>query len=99
MFKAGDDLRQDTMVLQLIEVMDSMWRAEGRQLYMSPYKCMSTWYDGGLLEIVLNSVTTAEIHMQYGGKYSGSFDKSTFSKFIAEHNIGEEEYQAAVDRF
>ena len=36
MFKAGDDLRQDTMVLQLIEVMDSMWRAEGRQLYMSP---------------------------------------------------------------
>jgi hypothetical protein len=99
MFKAGDDLRQDTMVLQLIEVMDSMWRAEGRQLFMSPYKCMSTWYDGGLLEIVLDSVTTAEIHMQYGGKYSGSFDKSTFSKFIAEHNLGQKEYQAAVDRF
>jgi phosphatidylinositol-4,5-bisphosphate 3-kinase len=60
---------------------------------------MSTWYDGGLLEIVLDSVTTAEIHMQYGGKYSGSFDKSTFSKFIAEHNLGQKEYQAAVDRF
>ena len=55
MFKAGDDLRQDTMVLQLMRVMDSMWRSQNKQLFMSPYKCMATWHDGGLLEIVKNS--------------------------------------------
>lgn len=57
MFKAGDDLRQDTVTLQLIKVMDAIWRAEGLDLRLSPYRCLSTWHDGGMLEIVRNSVS------------------------------------------
>jgi len=100
MFKAGDDLRQDTMVLQLMRVMDSMWRAEGKQLYMSPYQCMATWHDGGMLEIVTDACTTAEIHMQFGGKYAGAFSDDTFVDFIKENNDSTDRpYEKAVELF
>ena len=100
MFKAGDDLRQDTMVLQLMRVMDSMWRSQNKQLFMSPYKCMATWHDGGLLEIVKNSQTTADIHMQYGGGFTGAFQKDTFIKFIQDHNGKDgEKFDRAVHMF
>ena len=69
MFKAGDDLRQDTMVLQLLQVMDEIWKANDLDLCLSTYRCVPTWHDGGMLEIVRNSATTAEIHKKYGGAY------------------------------
>ena len=69
MFKAGDDLRQDTMVLQLLQVMDEIWQANDLDLCLSTYRCVPTWHDGGMLEIVRNSATTAEIHKKYGGTY------------------------------
>ena len=51
MFKAGDDLRQDTMVLQLLQVMDEIWQANDLDLCLSTYRCVPTWHDGGMLEI------------------------------------------------
>ena len=35
---------------------------------MSPYLCTATWDDGGMLEIVKNAVTTADIHKNIGGR-------------------------------
>ncbi|KAJ0390539.1 hypothetical protein ATCC90586_011997 [Pythium insidiosum] len=40
-FKAGDDVRQDCLTLQLIRLMDEMWREEGLDLAMEPYKCIT----------------------------------------------------------
>lgn len=61
MFKAGDDLRQDSVTLQLIRVMDQLWRQDQLDFKLTPYRCMATWPMGGLLEIVQNAATTAEI--------------------------------------
>ena len=60
---AADDLRQDTMVLQLMRVMDSMWRSQNAIIHVA----INVWlrYDGGLFEIVKNSQTTADIHAIY----------------------------------
>ena len=61
MFKAGDDLRQDQLTLQLLRVMDSLWLADGLELHMSPYRCVATGDNIGMLEIVMNSETIANI--------------------------------------
>jgi hypothetical protein len=61
MFKAGDDLRQDQLTLQVLSVMDKLWKQEGIDLHMSAYGCISTGDEIGMLEIVLNSATLANI--------------------------------------
>jgi len=61
MYKNGDDLRQDQLVLQVLRIMDSLWRAAGLDLCVSPYECVATGYMIGLLEIVGNSATVASI--------------------------------------
>jgi hypothetical protein len=60
-FKAGDDLRQDMLTLQLIRVMDDMWLEQGLDLKMSAYECISTGDEVGMLQVVTNSKTIAQI--------------------------------------
>lgn len=101
MFKSGDDLRQDTVTLQLIRVMDKLWRSEGLDLRLTPYRCIATWPMGGILEIVRESMTTADIQKRYGGRFVGAFRDDTFQRWIREHNgeQGTPGYHAAVDIF
>lgn len=61
MFKNGDDLRQDTLTLQMIDIMDRIWLDNDLDLAMTPYKVMGTDCMQGYLEFNLNSVTLAYI--------------------------------------
>jgi phosphatidylinositol kinase/protein kinase (PI-3 family) len=40
LFKAGDDLRQDQLTLQILNIMDNLWKERGLDLRMSPYLCV-----------------------------------------------------------
>jgi phosphatidylinositol-4,5-bisphosphate 3-kinase len=42
MFKAGDDLRQDQLTLQLLSVMDNIWKQAKLNMHMNIYGCIST---------------------------------------------------------
>ena len=74
-FKVGDDLRQDCLVMQLLTIMDQVWLQNGLDLPLTPYSCVSTWNDGGLLQVVPNASTLADIQKdpRYGGKLTGEF--------------------------
>ena len=61
MFKTGDDLRQDQLTLQVLRIMDRLWKSEGLDLCMNPYGCTSTGNMQGMLEIVQNADTLANI--------------------------------------
>ncbi|CAK4644939.1 hypothetical protein LEN26_006542 [Aphanomyces euteiches] len=98
MFKAGDDVRQDCLTLQLIRLMDEMWREDGKDLAMEPYKCVSTGPMTGLVQIVLHSVTTAAIHKR-GGGVIGAFDDTSFASWIFANNGDPRSYKTAVDLF
>ena len=96
MFKAGDDLRQDIVTLQMLKMCHSVWLGHSLDLKVTPYRCISLWNDGGMLEIVRNSATTAFIHKLYGGKM-GAFLDDTISKFLRDHNP--DGYDNAVNLF
>ncbi|CAD2214842.1 Phosphatidylinositol 3- and 4-kinase, putative [Angomonas deanei] len=53
--KAGDDLRQEELALQLISVFDSIWQEAGLTVQTYPYIALPTNYDSGLLEVVEES--------------------------------------------
>ena len=66
-FKVGDDLRQDCIVLEMIRIMDQLWLAEEMDLLMTPYHTAATWSNGGVLQVVPKSATLAEIHVEQTG--------------------------------
>lgn len=61
-FKVGDDLRQDVLTLRVIKIMDKIWKLRGYNLHLKPYGVMATGNDVGMVEVVLNSDTTANIN-------------------------------------
>ncbi|XP_050664741.1 phosphatidylinositol 3-kinase catalytic subunit type 3 isoform X2 [Leptidea sinapis] len=58
-FKHGDDLRQDQLILQMITLMDKLLRRENLDLKLTPYKVLATSSKHGFVEFV-ESVTVAE---------------------------------------
>ena len=61
MLKVGDDLRQDILIMQLLRVMDDLWKKEGLDMNMMLYDCISTGFERGLLQVVLNATTVGRI--------------------------------------
>ncbi|KAI9308010.1 kinase-like domain-containing protein [Cunninghamella echinulata] len=51
-FKAGDDLRQDQLVIQIITLMDKLLRKENLDLKLTPYKVLATGTDHGLVQFI-----------------------------------------------
>lgn len=99
MFKAGDDLRQDLLTLQMLRIMDKMWQAEGLDNAMNAYGCVATGDQEGMIEIVLNSETSANITRTVGGGASAAFRKDTFEIWLRQHNPTDDAYAKAVHTF
>lgn len=60
LFKVGDDLRCDQLVLQIVSLMDSILKKDGNlDLKLSPYRVLATGPVDGMLEIVPNSISVA----------------------------------------
>jgi phosphatidylinositol 3-kinase len=98
-FKSGDDLRQDLMTLQMIRIMDRLWLSDSLDLRMKPYGCCATGDDTGLIEIVTNSDTIANIQKEYGGKVTGAFRKSPIDDFLRDAAINDQAYEDAKENF
>lgn len=52
MFKYGDDLKQDNLVLQMFRVFDKLWRENGLDFKMNVYRTLSTGNEIGFIELV-----------------------------------------------
>eukprot|EP00760_Papus_ankaliazontas_P013259 PhM_4_TR15671/c0_g1_i2/m.57937/K00922/PIK3CA_B_D; phosphatidylinositol-4,5-bisphosphate 3-kinase catalytic subunit alpha/beta/delta len=84
-FKAGDDLRQDLLTLQLISLMDNVWKNAGLDLHMIPYGCVATGDGVGMIEVVLSSDTVANITRRDGGAQA-AWKEEPLMNFLRLHN-------------
>ncbi|KAJ3348201.1 Phosphatidylinositol (PI) 3-kinase [Kappamyces sp. JEL0680] len=64
-FKTGDDLRQDQLIVQIITLMDKLLRKENLDLRITPYKVLATGVDHGMLQFV-PSKAIASILSEFG---------------------------------
>jgi phosphatidylinositol 3-kinase len=51
-YKIGDDLRQDQLVLQMIALMDKLLKQENLDLKLTPYKVVATGIKEGFLQFI-----------------------------------------------
>ena len=56
-FKSGDDVRQDVLIMQLITLMDGWLKNRGFDAMLSPYRVLATGVDTGMIELQKNSTT------------------------------------------
>lgn len=92
MFKYGDDLRQDNLVLQMFKMMDRFWSEEGLGIEMVTYDVMETGFEIGMMQFVEKSEVISSMHKNsgFGVKYGfnqGVFKKDSVMKFFLQEII------------
>jgi phosphatidylinositol-4,5-bisphosphate 3-kinase len=103
-FKAGDDLRQDILTLQLLKIMDKIWLQDNLDMRLKPYRCLATGVNErgegvGMIEVVLNSDTTSGIQLKYGGGAFGALKMEPIDLFLRDHNKQPDMFKAAQENF
>uniref|UniRef100_A0A7N4PE44 phosphatidylinositol-4,5-bisphosphate 3-kinase n=1 Tax=Sarcophilus harrisii TaxID=9305 RepID=A0A7N4PE44_SARHA len=98
-FKNGDDLRQDMLTLQMIQLMDVLWKQEGLDLRMTPYGCLSMGDRTGLIEVVSHSDTIANIQLNKSNMAAtAAFNKDALLNWLKSKNPGEA-LERAIEEF
>ncbi|KAB7495628.1 Phosphatidylinositol 4,5-bisphosphate 3-kinase catalytic subunit beta isoform [Armadillidium nasatum] len=100
LYKRGDDIRQDMLTLQMIRIMDKIWKDHGLDLRLNPYRCLSTDYKEGVIEVVHNAQTIANIQRQKG-IFSATcpFRKTSLLDWLKEHNKTPKNLDTAIHEF
>ncbi|KAJ1358023.1 hypothetical protein KIN20_016324 [Parelaphostrongylus tenuis] len=100
-FKNGDDLRQDMLVLQVLEVMDSIWKRNQLNCCLSIYPVLPMGTKYGMIGVVPNCSTIFEIQSE-GGKVGvavKSLETTFINRYIKNNAGSTKKYMECVDRF
>eukprot|EP00051_Salpingoeca_urceolata_P025048 m.444882 g.444882 ORF g.444882 m.444882 type:complete len:547 (+) comp20300_c6_seq2:1212-2852(+) len=65
-FKTGDDLRQDQLVIQIITLMDQLLKKENLDLKLTPYGVLATSANHGLVQFIPGSPAIAGVLTDHG---------------------------------
>lgn len=65
MFKSGDDLRQDQLVMQLIALMDRLLKKVNLDLKLLTYGILAVGQNDGLMEFVVGSMPISAVQKHY----------------------------------
>lgn len=96
-FKAGDDLQQDMLTIQLVRVMNKLWLKNGLDLKIVTFNCIPTGYKKGMIEMITDAETLRKIQVEWG--LTGSFKDKPIAEWLAKQNPSQLEYQRAVYNF
>jgi phosphatidylinositol-4-phosphate 3-kinase len=96
-YKVGDDLRQDAIVLQLVRLMNNIWLEQQLDLRMITFRCLPTGNRKGLIELVPDCCTLREIQTLSGA--TGVFKDDVLNNWLIRKNPSEFQYKAALTNF
>lgn len=91
--KAGDDLRQEELALQLIQTINNIWKEEGITCSATPYVACATSADRGVLEFISDSNSIDGIKKSTSILQLSKFFESAFG------GIGTASFALAQQRF
>jgi len=94
-FKTGDDLRQDQLIVQLLELMDNLLKKEIMDLNLTPYKVLATSTTDGMMQCVVDSKNVADVIEKYGPQSIQSFLKENNPERVGPYGIRPQ----VLDRF
>ncbi|KAI0476169.1 phosphatidylinositol 3 [Xylariaceae sp. FL0804] len=83
LFKTGDDLRQDQLVIQIITLMDQLLQKENVDLKLSPYKILATSTTAGASQFV---------HSQTFSAIASKYNTNPALAYLKQHNPDERAY-------
>jgi phosphatidylinositol 3-kinase len=66
MFKSGDDLRQDQLIMQMISLMDALLKKVNLDLKLLTYGILAVSKKDGVMEFVRNSTAISSVHKNFG---------------------------------
>ncbi|SCV04057.1 LANO_0G07888g1_1 [Lachancea nothofagi CBS 11611] len=92
MFKVGDDLRQDQLVVQIITLMNELLKNENVDLKLTPYKILATGSKEGAIQFIPND-TMANILSKHHGILP--FFRTHYPS--ADHELGVQDW--VIDNF
>ena len=70
----------------VISVMDHIWHMEGMDLRMTPYTCLATGHQVGVIQVVRNAKTVYQIQRKAGKLAAIQVDSTQLYKWIKSHN-------------
>ncbi|KAI1748124.1 phosphatidylinositol 3 [Xylaria castorea] len=82
-FKTGDDLRQDQLVIQIITLMDQLLQKENLDLKLSPYKILATSTSAGASQFVPSQTFSA---------IASKFHTNPVLAYLRQHNPDDRAY-------
>eukprot|EP00732_Lithocolla_globosa_P003974 Lithocolla_globosa_v1_NODE_3423_length_1674_cov_21.474985.p1 type:complete len:473 gc:universal NODE_3423_length_1674_cov_21.474985:198-1616(+) len=97
-FKSGDDLRQDMVILKLISMMCKIFEDNDLYLPMLTYDCVCMSPEEGYIQVVPNSQTISKIQMEFGGS-SAVFKENTIRLWLLKNNPTFTSMSKAVGNF
>lgn len=89
MFKYGDDLRQDQLILQIIAYMDMFLRKVNIDNEFTTYKVLATSKSDGFVEFVSGCKTITDILKSYNDSINPYFEKLSSSSSVSYNQIME----------
>jgi len=90
-WKNGDDLRRDQLIIQMIHLMDNLLMEVNLNLFLTPYPVLATGIDHGLMEFVPNAPPIGGILEEYN---------NNISTYLEAMSGGKQQHLAAMqDRF
>ncbi|CAF5209311.1 unnamed protein product, partial [Rotaria magnacalcarata] len=95
-YKIGDDLRQDQIILQLLTCMDKIWQSNDIDCRLSLFNVTPTQESCGFIEMISYSETLLEIEKPLG-TWKGSFGESALYNWLRLHNTNENDFRMAVE--